>query len=80
MLPLFFTHTEKPSNQLVLCFTSDSPASGVLGGGFSGGDGGRQGRKIMGAASTNKPPAAKKPRACGICHTVGHTRVTCPQR
>ncbi|XP_019744278.1 DNA topoisomerase 3-alpha [Hippocampus comes] len=38
--------------------------------------GGKKGRKLTGG----KPPAAKKPRSCGICHTPGHTRLTCPQR
>lgn len=60
-----------------LCF----PVSGGFGGGFySDGDGGRKGRKMMGGPSANRPPAAKKPRTCGICHMPGHTRVTCPQR
>uniref|UniRef100_A0A3P8PWW5 DNA topoisomerase n=1 Tax=Astatotilapia calliptera TaxID=8154 RepID=A0A3P8PWW5_ASTCA len=39
-----------------------------------------KGRKMMGGPSANRPPAAKKPRTCGICHMPGHTRVTCPQR
>nr|XP_057906442.1 DNA topoisomerase 3-alpha isoform X2 [Doryrhamphus excisus] len=39
-------------------------------------NGGKKGRKITG----DKPPAAKKPRSCGICHMPGHTRVSCPQR
>lgn len=57
------------------------PVSGGFGGGFNGGgDGGNKGRKVTGDATANKPPAAKKPRTCGICHTPGHTRVTCPQR
>ncbi|XP_041863568.1 DNA topoisomerase 3-alpha isoform X2 [Melanotaenia boesemani] len=46
--------------------------------GGGGGDGGKGGRKTMGDA--NRPPAAKKPRTCGICHMPGHTRVSCPQR
>lgn len=61
-------------------FTSAPPPSGAFGGGFPGGDGRGRGRGTAGAAPTNKPLAAKKPRSCGICHTVGHTRVTCPQR
>ncbi|XP_063327484.1 DNA topoisomerase 3-alpha [Pelmatolapia mariae] len=57
------------------------PPPGGFGGGFySDGDGGRKGRKMMGDPSANRPPAAKKPRTCGICHMPGHTRVTCPQR
>ncbi|KAM7386484.1 hypothetical protein PAMA_009204 [Pampus argenteus] len=58
------------------------PPTGGLSGAFNGGgDGGKgKGRKIMGDAVANKPPAAKKPRTCGICHLPGHTRVTCPQR
>ncbi|XP_076865277.1 DNA topoisomerase 3-alpha [Brachyhypopomus gauderio] len=31
-------------------------------------------------ASSSKPPAAKRPRTCGLCHQPGHTRTTCPQR
>ncbi|XP_075888394.1 DNA topoisomerase 3-alpha isoform X2 [Nelusetta ayraudi] len=58
----------------------NAPPPGAFGGGFPGGDGRGRGRGTSGAAPTNKPPAAKKPRSCGICHTVGHTRVTCPQR
>ncbi|XP_046893588.1 DNA topoisomerase 3-alpha [Hypomesus transpacificus] len=42
------------------------------------GDGAARGRKTP-AAPSNKPPAAKKPRSCGICHQPGHTRSTCPQ-
>lgn len=58
--------------------TSVLPMSG---GGFnSGGDTVKKGRKIMGNAGASKPPAAKKPRTCGICNMPGHTRVTCPQR
>ncbi|XP_034055116.1 DNA topoisomerase 3-alpha isoform X2 [Gymnodraco acuticeps] len=44
-----------------------------------GGDGGRKERKTS-AKDATKPPAAKKPRTCGICHMPGHTRTTCPQR
>ncbi|XP_062263697.1 DNA topoisomerase 3-alpha [Platichthys flesus] len=62
----------------------NAPPPGNFGGGFNGGgdreDGGGRGRKKMGGANPNKPPAAKKPRTCGICHMPGHTRVTCPQR
>ncbi|XP_045929127.1 DNA topoisomerase 3-alpha isoform X1 [Micropterus dolomieu] len=59
----------------------NEPPPGGFGGGFNGGgDGGKKGRKITGDAAANKPPAAKKPRTCGICHMPGHTRVTCPQR
>ncbi|XP_040046207.2 DNA topoisomerase 3-alpha [Gasterosteus aculeatus] len=47
---------------------------------FGGGAAAKKGRKIAGEAAPNKPPAAKKPRSCGICHMPGHTRVTCPQR
>lgn len=68
-------------NRLTLRVPLCSFTSGGFGGGFNGGgDGGRRGRKTIGDAGRNKPPAAKKPRACGICHTPGHTRVTCPQR
>ncbi|GAA6215596.1 DNA topoisomerase 3-alpha [Lates japonicus] len=57
------------------------PPAGGFGGGFNGGgDGENRGRKIRGDANPNKPPAAKKPRTCGICHMPGHTRITCPQR
>nr|XP_046270120.1 DNA topoisomerase 3-alpha isoform X2 [Scatophagus argus] len=49
-------------------------------GDFGAGDRGKKGRRIMGDATANKPPAAKKPRTCGICHMPGHTRATCPQR
>ncbi|XP_054616121.1 DNA topoisomerase 3-alpha isoform X2 [Dunckerocampus dactyliophorus] len=49
------------------------PQGAVAVGGFNGG---KKGRKITG----DKPPAAKKPRSCGICHMPGHTRVSCPQR
>ncbi|XP_034046272.1 DNA topoisomerase 3-alpha isoform X2 [Thalassophryne amazonica] len=45
-----------------------------------GGDRGKKGRKLTGDATFNKPPTAKKPRSCSICHMPGHTRVTCPQR
>ncbi|XP_019961551.2 DNA topoisomerase 3-alpha [Paralichthys olivaceus] len=62
----------------------NTPPPGSFGGGFNGGgdrgDGGERGRKKMGATNPSKPPAAKKPRSCGICHMPGHTRVTCPQR
>ncbi|XP_070703799.1 DNA topoisomerase 3-alpha [Pempheris klunzingeri] len=58
-----------------------APPPGGFGGGFNGGgDGGRKGRRKAGDATTNKPPAAKKPRTCGICHMPGHTRATCPER
>ncbi|KAM7372316.1 hypothetical protein PAMP_009493 [Pampus punctatissimus] len=57
------------------------PPGGLCGAFNGGGDRGKgKGRKIMGDAVANKPPAAKKPRTCGICHLPGHTRVTCPQR
>ncbi|KAF7661127.1 hypothetical protein LDENG_00268140 [Lucifuga dentata] len=59
------------------------PPPGGLGGvsnGFNGGGGGKMERKKMGDSTNNKPPAAKKPRTCSICHTPGHTRVTCPER
>ncbi|XP_041673326.1 DNA topoisomerase 3-alpha [Cheilinus undulatus] len=52
----------------------------------SGGFGGfnedrvKKGRKTIGDNFTNKAPAAKKARTCGICSMPGHTRVTCPQR
>ncbi|XP_015264887.1 PREDICTED: DNA topoisomerase 3-alpha [Gekko japonicus] len=29
--------------------------------------------------SSVRPPTAKRPRTCGICHQAGHTRKTCPQ-
>ncbi|XP_038165343.1 DNA topoisomerase 3-alpha [Cyprinodon tularosa] len=59
----------------------NAPPPGTSGGGFNaGGDGGKKGRKAMGEGAANRPPAAKKPRSCGICHMPGHTRVTCPQR
>ncbi|XP_054464313.1 LOW QUALITY PROTEIN: DNA topoisomerase 3-alpha [Anoplopoma fimbria] len=59
----------------------NEPPPGVFGGGFNGGgDAGKKGMKITGDATANKPPAARKPRTCGICHMPGHTRVTCPQR
>ncbi|KAK2894107.1 DNA topoisomerase 3-alpha isoform X2 [Channa argus] len=54
------------------------PLGGFSGGFNSGGNAGRNGQNMVGGA--NKPPAAKKPRTCGICHMPGHTRVTCPQR
>ncbi|XP_028267371.1 DNA topoisomerase 3-alpha [Parambassis ranga] len=56
------------------------PPPGGFGGGFNGGDGGRKVKKTVGGVAANKPPAARKPRTCGICHMPGHTRVTCPQR
>uniref|UniRef100_A0A8D3C4V5 DNA topoisomerase n=1 Tax=Scophthalmus maximus TaxID=52904 RepID=A0A8D3C4V5_SCOMX len=57
------------------------PPPGGFGGEFNGGgDGGSRGRKVIGGAPLSKPPAAKKPRTCGICHMPGHTRVTCPQK
>lgn len=59
----------------------NEPPSGGFGGGFNGGgDRAKKGRKMVGDAATNRPPAAKKARTCGICHMPGHTRVTCPQR
>ncbi|KAM9745947.1 LOW QUALITY PROTEIN: DNA topoisomerase 3-alpha [Menidia menidia] len=52
---------------------------GGYGGGLNGGgDAGRRGRKTTG--DSNRPPAAKKPRSCGLCHQPGHTRASCPQR
>lgn len=58
-----------------------SSMSGGFGVTFNGGGGGgKKGRRITGDAGGNRPPAAKKPRTCGICHLPGHTRVTCPQR
>lgn len=70
-----------PSDLTHDVFDLSSPPSGGFGGGFNGGgDGGKKGRKPTGDATANKPPAAKKPRTCGICHMPGHTRVTCPQR
>uniref|UniRef100_A0A672Z3P5 DNA topoisomerase n=1 Tax=Sphaeramia orbicularis TaxID=375764 RepID=A0A672Z3P5_9TELE len=57
------------------------PPQGGFGGGCNGnGDRRMNGKKKMGDNTVNKPPAAKKPRNCGICHMPGHTRVTCPQR
>uniref|UniRef100_A0A087Y9R3 DNA topoisomerase n=1 Tax=Poecilia formosa TaxID=48698 RepID=A0A087Y9R3_POEFO len=60
------------------------PGRGGFGGGFNGfnggGDGGNKGRKTAGDGAAGRPPAARKPRTCGICHMPGHTRVTCPQR
>uniref|UniRef100_A0AAY4BQY9 DNA topoisomerase n=1 Tax=Denticeps clupeoides TaxID=299321 RepID=A0AAY4BQY9_9TELE len=41
------------------------------------GEGGKRGKKP--GPTSNKAPAAKKPRSCGICHQPGHTRTTCPQ-
>ncbi|XP_068192543.1 DNA topoisomerase 3-alpha [Antennarius striatus] len=53
----------------------------VFDGGFNEGGGERKkGRKALGEAAANRPPAAKRPRTCGICHMPGHTRTTCPQR
>uniref|UniRef100_A0A3P9PY74 DNA topoisomerase n=1 Tax=Poecilia reticulata TaxID=8081 RepID=A0A3P9PY74_POERE len=60
------------------------PPPGGFGGGFNGftggGDGGIKGKKMAGDGAAVRPPAARKPRTCGICHMPGHTRVTCPQR
>ncbi|XP_068606461.1 DNA topoisomerase 3-alpha [Brachionichthys hirsutus] len=58
----------------------NAPPPAVFGGGFNGGggDGRKNERKVAGDA--NRPPAAKKPRTCGICRMPGHTRATCPQR
>lgn len=57
------------------------PPPGGFGGGFNGnGDRRTNGKKKTGDNTVNKPPAAKKPRSCGVCHMPGHTRVTCPQR
>uniref|UniRef100_A0A8C4GLT4 DNA topoisomerase n=1 Tax=Dicentrarchus labrax TaxID=13489 RepID=A0A8C4GLT4_DICLA len=54
---------------------------GDFGGGFNGGGGeGGNRPKITGDASANKPPAAKKPRTCSICHMPGHNKIRCPQR
>uniref|UniRef100_A0A8C1ZDN9 DNA topoisomerase n=1 Tax=Cyprinus carpio TaxID=7962 RepID=A0A8C1ZDN9_CYPCA len=39
----------------------------------------RGGEADSGSTTSNKPPTAKRPRTCGICHEPGHTRVTCPQ-
>lgn len=47
--------------------------------GEQGGNRGTKARKTP-AAPSNKPPAAKKPRTCGLCHQPGHTRTTCPER
>ncbi|XP_056143925.1 DNA topoisomerase 3-alpha [Lampris incognitus] len=57
-----------------------SDSGGFTGGFGDGGDRGRNGRKTTGGPAINKPPAAKKPRACGICRMPGHTRNNCPQR
>ncbi|KAM6904896.1 DNA topoisomerase 3-alpha [Xenentodon cancila] len=57
------------------------PPPGGFGSGFTGGgDGGKKGRRTTGDGAASKPPTARKPRTCGICHMPGHTRVTCPQR
>lgn len=65
-------------------FGSGYNSSGYNSSGFSSGQSssnrGGNGRKKAGDAGANRPPAAKKPRNCGICHLPGHTRVTCPQR
>ncbi|XP_061605462.1 DNA topoisomerase 3-alpha [Phyllopteryx taeniolatus] len=71
----------KPRDQQCNFFQWDdenvSPQGAFRGGGFnSNRNGEKKRRKITG----DKPPAAKKPRSCGICHMPGHTRVTCPQR
>ncbi|XP_051905164.1 DNA topoisomerase 3-alpha [Hippocampus zosterae] len=68
----------KPRDQQCNYFQwADENLSAQGGGPFnSNSDGRKKGRKLTGA----KPPAAKKPRSCGICHTPGHTRLTCPQR
>ncbi|KAG1968494.1 DNA topoisomerase 3-alpha [Pimephales promelas] len=47
--------------------------------GFSGGNGGKHPGIKKASTASNKPPTAKRPRTCGICHEPGHTRVTCPQ-
>ncbi|KAM8844721.1 DNA topoisomerase 3-alpha isoform 2-T3 [Spinachia spinachia] len=73
----------KPRDQQCGFFlwTDENDPRAVFGGGFSGGGAaGKEGRKTVGEAAPSKPPAAKKPRTCGICHMPGHTRVTCPQR
>ncbi|KAM6914565.1 LOW QUALITY PROTEIN: DNA topoisomerase 3-alpha [Lycodopsis pacificus] len=70
----------KPRDQqcgFFLWADENEPPPGVFGG---GGDAGKKGKKITGEATANKPPAARKPRTCGICHMPGHTRVTCSQR
>ncbi|XP_054891755.1 DNA topoisomerase 3-alpha [Poeciliopsis prolifica] len=60
------------------------PPPGGFGGGFNASVGGREGgkkaRRAAGDAGAGRPPAARKPRTCGICHMPGHTRLTCPQR
>ncbi|XP_063075236.1 DNA topoisomerase 3-alpha [Engraulis encrasicolus] len=45
--------------------------------GFNSGEPERRGRKT--GPSSDKAPAAKRQRTCGICHQPGHTRTTCPQ-
>lgn len=54
------------------------PTSGFSGGFNNNNNDGRGERRPTG--DVNKPPAARKPRTCGICHMPGHTRVTCPER
>nr|XP_020443489.1 DNA topoisomerase 3-alpha isoform X1 [Monopterus albus] len=58
------------------------PPGGFSGGFYSGDEGrnGRNGRRPTGDDTASKPPTAKRPRTCGICHMPGHTRNTCPQR
>lgn len=46
---------------------------------FPEGNNGKHGGSKKTSAASNKPPAAKRHRTCGICHEPGHTRVTCPQ-
>ncbi|XP_061079167.1 DNA topoisomerase 3-alpha isoform X2 [Conger conger] len=46
-------------------------------GGFGGGAGGVTGRRKAGTTS-DKAPAPKRTRTCGLCHEPGHTRTTCP--
>ncbi|XP_051569913.1 DNA topoisomerase 3-alpha-like isoform X2 [Myxocyprinus asiaticus] len=46
---------------------------------FPEGNGGKRGLDKKTSTASNKPPAAKRQRTCGICHEPGHTRVTCPQ-
>ncbi|TMS15658.1 DNA topoisomerase 3-alpha [Larimichthys crocea] len=66
----------------IMCNCNEMAVMHGFGGGLNGGGDhrGKKGRKTTGAASAVRPPAAKKPRTCGICHMPGHTRVTCPQR
>ncbi len=45
----------------------------------SGGNGARPPGNKKASTTSNKPPTAKRPRTCGLCHEPGHTRVTCPQ-